>query len=113
MADDKSSPAPPAKPEPSIDEERDPDGPAVGPSGRRKAGILSTAISRAVVISAILLCSVWLFLALMSLDRYRITPVNNNNAISVYRIDQLTGDVHLCNPQSCVQVPIKNSAPAN
>ncbi len=78
-----------------------------------KKGCGSTAMSRAVVISAILGCSVWLFLALMSLDRYRIMPVNNTNAISVYRIDQLTGDVHLCNPQSCVQVPIKNSAPAN
>ena len=112
MAEDKAPPAP-AKPEPSIEEERDPDGPKVGPTGRRKAGILSTAISRAVVIAAILLCSVWLFLALMSLDRYRIMPVNNTNAISVYRVDQLTGDVHLCNPQSCVQVPIKNSGSAN
>ncbi len=38
MAD--AAPAtPPAKPEPSIDEERDPEGPAVGPGGRRKKGM--------------------------------------------------------------------------
>lgn len=113
MAEDKVPPAAPAKPRPSVDEERDPDGPVVGPAGRKKVGLLSTGVSRAIVISAFLLSSVWLFLALMSLDRYRIVPVNNTNAISVYRVDQLTGDVHLCNPQSCVQVPIKNSAPAN
>lgn len=100
-------PPPPQRPSVSLDDERDPDGPKVGPAGRKRVGILSTAISRAIVISAVLLCSVWLFLDLMSQDRYRIVPVSNTNAISVYRIDQLTGDVHLCTPQGCTQVPIR------
>lgn len=103
-------PASQPKPTPSIDEERDPDGPIVGPAGRKKVGILSTGVSRAIVIAAFLICSVWLFLSLMSLDRYRIVPVNNANAISVFRVDQLTGDVHICTPQACTQVQVKDGS---
>ena len=108
MADDAPAPKPPPPPRPPIRDDRDPDdGPKHGPIGKQNDGPLATSISRAVIISTILLCSIWLFLSLMSLDRYRIIPSNNTNAISVFRIDQLKGDVHICTPQACTQVDIK------
>ncbi len=94
----------------SLEDEREPDGPKIGPAGRQKVGMLSTGVSRAIIISTILLCSVWMFLALMSLDRYRIVPVNNANAISVFRIDQLKDDVHICTPQARTLVSMKPAA---
>ena len=106
MADETPAPKPPPPPRPPINEDRDPDGPKLGPPGRQKDGALSTSVSRAVIISTILICSVWLFLSLMSLDRYRIVPSNNTNAISVFRIDQLKGDVHICTPQACTLVSV-------
>ena len=61
MADPPAPPVPQAKPRVSIEDEKDPDGPAVGPNGRRKVAYYRRGVSRALVISAALLCSVWLF----------------------------------------------------
>jgi hypothetical protein len=107
MADDAPKPKAPPPPRPPIKDDRDLDDGPKAPSPKQNDGAFSTSVSRAVIISTIMICSVWLFLSLMSLDRYRVVPSNNTNAISVFRIDQLKGDVHICTPQACTLVEIK------
>ncbi len=71
-----------------------------------KAKFLSTGLSRAIVIAAVLGG-----LAVIAGDlfgnRFNLVPAPNSTNGFMYRIDHLTGAVQFCGPQGCSEVPKK------
>ena len=65
-----------------------------------KQKMLATALSRSIVIAA-LIGSLAYATASLFATRYSLTPAPNTNNNFVYRIDRLTGNVQFCGQQQC------------
>ncbi|TAL00945.1 MAG: hypothetical protein EPO08_12020 [Rhodospirillaceae bacterium] len=95
--------APARKPTKSkLDDEED--GTASTPQLRQK--MLPTGLSRAIVIAAFIWGAVMLVNGLLP-NRYDLIPAPNTQNSFMYRLDRLTGRVHFCGAQQCVEVPMK------
>jgi hypothetical protein len=71
--------------------------------------LLSTGLSRSIVIAAFVWAAVALTNGLLT-GRFELIPAPNTENSFMYRLDHVTGNVHFCGTQQCVQVPIKGPA---
>jgi hypothetical protein len=94
-----SKPAPIKRPRLDDDEDANP------PAAPLKQKMLSTGLSRAIVLSTIVLALAFVTVGLLG-DRYAISPVPNSPNSFVYRVDRLTGAIHFCGSQQCSVVRI-------
>ena len=82
----------------------DDDGAAEAPQLKQK--FLPTGLSRAIVIAAFLWVAGMLGSSLLS-NRFELIPAPNAQNSFMYRLDRLTGRVHFCGAQQCVEIPMK------
>lgn len=104
MALDAPKDAAPPKPVAVKKLREDDDETAPAPALKQKT--LPTGLSRALVMSASLFSIAYLVAGLFG-DRFSISPVPNSANAFVYRVDHLTGAVHLCGSQSCSVVHVR------
>ena len=98
----KPVPAPPAKKGSSDDED---DVKTPRPAAKQK--MLSTGLSRAIVLATVLVILGVMINGLLG-KRYELVPAPNSTNGFMYRIDKLTGAVHFCAPAQCTGIPIQN-----
>jgi hypothetical protein len=98
-------PVPPRRPPARAD--LDDDAPAQA-APRHKPGLLPTGLSRAIVIGAVFLglCAV---VPLLFANRYVLVPAPRSDNALVFRLDTLTGRMHLCSAAQCNPVAEKDS----
>ncbi len=108
---------PPAKPNPAaaakkkpLDDDDDEQVKPVGPAPKEK--ILSTGLSRAIVI-ATLFATIGAVVNGLYSERYELVPAPNSANGFMYRIDTLTGAVHFCAPAQCTSIPVRSGNSAN
>lgn len=108
---------PPAKPNPAaaakkkpLDDDEEEDVKPGGPALKQK--MLSTGLSRAVVIAAVL-ATLGLLIGNIYGGRYELVPAPNSANGFMYRIDTLTGAVHFCAPAQCTSIPVRSGNSAN
>lgn len=95
-------PATTKSPSSSIDEE-------LGelPAKPKSPSILSTGLSRAIVISTVVFVAA-IVTPLVVMHRYALAPGSRGEMPVVYRLDTLTGKVAFCTPTQCSPVPAKS-----
>lgn len=104
MASDAPKDAAPPKPASVKKPKEEDDEPAPAPALKQKT--LPTGLSRGIVIGTLLFSLAYIIVGLFG-DRFAISPVPNSANAFVYRVDRLTGSVHLCGSQSCSVVQIR------
>ena len=83
------------------------DSTSAAPPKPTSPGILSTGLSRAIVISAVLIV-VTMAALLVATHRYAMTSGTHGETAVVYRLNTLTGKLYFCTPVQCSPVPDKN-----
>ncbi len=96
-----SAPKPAAKTSSSLDDE-----PGPIPAKPASPGILSTGLSRAIVISTVLFVAA-IATPLVVTHRYAVIAGARGDVPVVYRLDTLTGKLNFCTPTQCAPVPDK------
>ena len=70
-----------------------------------KQKTLATALSRAIVLATFIFSLAYMSVELLR-DRYTVAPVPNSANSFAYRLDRLTGELHLCGAAQCSPVRI-------
>lgn len=91
---------------PSDRKMQDPDEDTSMPVPPPKAALLPTGLSRALVISSVLLMITACVVGLLG-DRYSLVAVPNSPNAMAYRLDRLTGGVAFCSATQCSPVSFK------
>lgn len=65
-------------------------------------------IGRGLIVTAVVIAAAWVMAVRLG-DRYQLVPVQTQDNTFMYRIDRLSGQVHFCTTQQCVELPVKSA----